>query len=243
MEEEKPIKIDCKPEIDCTPICVSCRYDNSDETYYYFYIFFCLIIQYSLIITIVSISFATDFQEYFINLKGFVINTLLACILVYLGYAFREMIGGHFLISFMYIFVMVVYMFLISYLTDQSNIKVALIIVLSDFITMDLVIIIFQKVNQFFLYISPIITTIIEIILFQCLYIQDGSITWRLCLIEGSVLIYIALMLRIVFIYREDKSFSFGLLLYDIGLFVPAAIVLFIPLLITSPCLNVIFGL
>ena len=236
MEGERKLNDCC--EIDFSTIFSNCRYDNCKETSYYSYLYLSLIIQFSFIITITSISFATGFHEYFIGIKGITFNTMFVCMEVYISLFAKDITEAHFAISFFYTFNMIVYMFLLSYLTDPSNIKVALIIVISNFITVEIVVIIFRKVNYLLLGASPIITTIIEIILFHNLYIQDGSVTWRLSLIMAAVIIYMAIILGCIIDIGQGLYFSFGLLLYDLGLFVPGAIILFIPFVIIVPCIG-----
>ena len=235
-EEENEETIEVKPEtkIDCLTRFqrFQGRYEDNEKTYYYFIVFLAQIIQFSLILTIVSICFATDFHEYFIesisaSVWTLVINTIGVCVLVYIAYGtIEDSCGGKWALPSIYIVNMVLYMFLLTNFTEPHIIKVGLIIVLSDLIAFEAVIIIFKSFNYTAFFVSPVAVTIIEIILFQFLYIQDGSIIWRLSLIEVSVLIYFAIIFCILQDRDNFEDIPLGVIFYNLGLFVPVALAL-----------------
>ena len=200
-------------------------YNYNEDIKYFIRLFFNLIIQFILIISIVWIGFATGLHEYIIEdttnmIWIFIIMTIIifimTCILARFYDSTTTSPFWH-IYQTLYVPFMIIYIILLSKYIEEKYILCVLFIYFFDLISIEIAFILFNSYKFFGVF--SVIMNAISIFLFSYFWLKDYSVLTPLSIISVLIILYLCIFSYIVYNLINVKEVSFGVAILNYGIF------------------------
>ncbi len=217
------------------------KFKEDSDIELYLKAFIVLIIQCLLVIFFVWLGFATEISDSFIKSEGTIKGTLITIsiyilILCYSALCLRYIDNKWLYIHIItYVPCMVFYCYVLTAVTDKTNIYIVLFSIFLDIFSIFIYILLFLSLNIIGLILFPLITNIIAMLFFSFKFLyNDPELIRKIIAIDASAIIYFNIIffvlkggLECIFssIDFERNEYIFVAVLFDLSIFSPAAFV------------------
>ena len=222
---------------------------NKNNIILYLKTFFVLIIQCLFVILFIWLGFFLGISDAFINSEGAIKSTLIIVsiyilILCYSAFCFGESSKCLYIHVISYIPCMVFYCYLISAVTDKTNIYIVLFSIFLDIFSIFIYLLSFASLNFIGLLLFPLISNIIAVSLISFKFLNnDIELIVKIIAIDVSAIIYFNIVFFVLkggldciscipTISVEKDEYIFIVVFFDLSIFSPAASVLLLIMVI-----------